>query len=339
MSRRRLHAVFGPVRAIILVLAALACVGDPTGSPTGPGTPTNGMSPTAFAYVEQVVNVMQANSIKRLSIDWTTFRTRVRTAAANAQTVGDTYSAITTALGLLGDGHSQFRTIGGTTLFVPTRSCPSSGATTPTLPNNIGYVRVGSFSGSGAAVTVFTQTLHETIRAADRADLIGWIVDLRGNGGGNMWPMIAGLGPILGDGVLGYFIDPTGAQSTWSYHDGASWLNGSALAQAEQPYRLINGNPRVAVLTDHAVASSGEATAIAFRGRPNTRTFGLATCGLSTANQSYTMSDGATLILTVSVMADRARLAYGDVLQPDETLVNQTQTVERAISWLQNPVP
>jgi len=39
--------------------------------------------------------------------------------------------------------------------------------------------------------------------SADRDDLIGWIVDLRGNGGGNMWPMLAGVGPVLGEGVVG----------------------------------------------------------------------------------------------------------------------------------------
>jgi len=35
----------------------------------------------------------------------------------------------------------------------------------------------------------------------------------------------------------------------------------------------------VAVLSDNGIASSGEATLIAFRQRPNTRSFGDATCG------------------------------------------------------------
>ena len=30
--------------------------------------------------------------------------------------------------------------------------------------------------------------------------------DLRGNIGGNMWPMIAGVGPILGDGIIGWIV-------------------------------------------------------------------------------------------------------------------------------------
>jgi C-terminal processing protease CtpA/Prc len=35
----------------------------------------------------------------------------------------------------------------------------------------------------------------------DQGNLAGWIVDLRNNGGGNMWPMLTGIGSILGEGV------------------------------------------------------------------------------------------------------------------------------------------
>ena len=34
----------------------------------------------------------------------------------------------------------------------------------------------------------------------------GWIVDLRGNFGGNMWPMLLSVEPLIGNGTLGYFV-------------------------------------------------------------------------------------------------------------------------------------
>ena len=83
------------------------------------------------------------------------------------------------------------------------------------------------------------------------------------------------------------------------------------------------------------IASSGEATLIAFRLRPDTRSFGEATCGLSTANATYPLSDGATLTLTTSVMADRAKNRFGDRIPPDEVFSDQTQAIQRAITWLQ----
>ena len=74
---------------------------------------------------------------------------------------------------------------------------------------------------------------------------------------------------------------------------------------------------------------------IAFRDRSDARSFGVATCGLTTGNQSFFLSDGASLILTVSTMADRSLKAYGGVLVPDEVIDDPAQTVARAVSWLE----
>lgn len=101
------------------------------------------------------------------------------------------------------------------------------------------------------------------------------------------------------------------------------------------PHTLKKPDPRVAVLTDNGIASSGEATVIAFKGRPDTRFFGEPTCGLSTANRGFILSDGAILVLTVSTMADRTRRVYGDSVFPDEVIVNPTAVVARAIEWLE----
>jgi carboxyl-terminal processing protease len=161
-------------------------------------------------------------------------------------------------------------------------------------------------------------------------------VDLRGNGGGNMWPMIAGLGPVLGDGPAGVFVDPVGAQTEWGYERGSSTLDGTTQVAVSAPYRLRRQQPRVAVLSDNRIASSGEATLISFRGRPGARSFGTATCGLSTSNRGYALSDGAVLILTVAVMGDRHRNKYGDSIAPDEIIADPSQAVARAIAWLRS---
>lgn len=69
--------------------------------------------------------------------------------------------------------------------------------------------------------------------------------------------MIAGLGPVLGDGVLGYFIDPTGFEVAWRYNDGVSSSGGTPIERVPTPYRLRREQPKVAVLTDNAVARLG----------------------------------------------------------------------------------
>jgi carboxyl-terminal processing protease len=103
-------------------------------------------------------------------------------------------------------------------------------------------------------------------------------VDLRGNVGGNMWPMLAGIGPLLGEGDdLGEFMNTSG-HSVWVYRSGtaAEVENGKLNAYpsvAGEPYHVA-GLPNVAVLIDRSTGSSGEAIAVAFRGRADTRFFG-----------------------------------------------------------------
>jgi hypothetical protein len=323
-----------------LVLWATACGGGSATEPPVAAPPPTEISAAARAYLDEVIGVMQKNSIRRLTIDWAAFRAGVFSAAGAAQSVAQTYPRISTALGLLGDGHSSYTAASGTVLFVPNRTCRPSGALPAvSVPPTIGYVRVGAFSGTAAQATAFANGIQNTIRLADRDDLIGWIVDLRGNGGGNMWPMLAGLGPVLGEGLLGWFIDPAGAETPWQYRDGTSWSGATAGQRVDAPYTVKKPNPKVAALVDNGVASSGEATFIAFRKRPNTRSFGVATCWLSTANSGFVLSDGARLNLTVSVMADRDKTKYGDQVQPDETIEGQSPVVERAIAWLQTANP
>lgn len=317
----------------VALCATLACGGCDTGAPSAP----DGMSLVARNYIETVVGTMQANSINRFGIDWGSFRSQVLSATPTAQTISDTYPAITEALRLLGDGHSSFLTATGSVLFVPTRSCGGTGVGVATIPATIGYVRVASFGGSTAQALAFADGIQATIKAADHDSIVGWIVDLRGNGGGNMWPMIAGIGPILGEGLAGYFISPTGFETSWEYKSGASWNGNSRIQSVTTAYTLRKPAPKVAVLSDNGVASSGEATLIAFLQRPKTRFFGTATCGLSTANQGFPFSDGSLLNLTVAVMADRTKRKYGDRITPDDVITDPTEMVWRAIAWLRAP--
>jgi C-terminal processing protease CtpA/Prc len=133
---------------------------------------------------------------------------------------------------------------------------------------------------------------------------------------------------------VGAFIDPNDVVTLWAYAGGASLLGGTARVQVPSPYQLRRPDPRVAVLVDCRVASSGEATAISFVGRRNTRFFGTPTRGLSTSNAGFLLSDGATLALTTSYMADRNLVKYGRPVMPDEIISSPEQVTERAIEWL-----
>jgi carboxyl-terminal processing protease len=290
----------------------------------------------AIAYLNNLVDVMEANSINRKTIDWPEFRKEVIAAAGNAHSIGETSAAIGVALTRLGDNHSFVKTASGQYITRSTLKCTDSPISPVSPPDNIGYVRISGFLGDGTESRTFAQTIQDQIKAKDKPDLIGWIVDLRGNRGGNMWPMLAGIGPILGTETCGYFIDPDNNTVSWAYFaDGSSRYDGYvAVSIATPPYSLFSPPGKVAVLTDNLTSSSGEAIAIAFIGKANTRSFGKSTCGLSTATSPFNLSDGSQLYLTVSFMADRFQNKFGYAVVPDESTATNLDAFQAAIDWI-----
>ncbi len=288
--------------------------------------------PKVEAYLNRLLSTMEENSINRKTINWKIFKEKVLTEAKGAAEINDVKvdKAISLALTLLQDSHSFFIKANGKYLSrtVSTVSCKDNPPLLPSPDREIGYIKISAFSGTSEAANTFAQSIQNSIKSADNANIKGWIVDLRGNTGGNMWPMIAGVSPILGEGKLGYFIDPDGIADSWVYGNGEI-----ENVFIKSQYNLIKPMPKVALLTDQATASSGEAVVIAFKQRPNTRSFGSATCGLSTSNAAFEQ-EGAYLYLTVSTMADRKKIKYGTRVVPDVVESNQQIYLKQAVDWL-----
>lgn len=326
MCRHRRHAF------VSLATLLMAC--SASDAPSAPADPADSLTAGAL-YMKAMIAIMQEHSINRRMIDWGSFRAQVLHAVPPGASVSAAFPAIKVALNLLDDHHSFYTSAGGTIIAGSSLGCAAPAVTgAPPTGTDVGYVRVSAFSGTAAQALAFTDALQSAIRAADAPQLRGWIVDLRGNGGGNMWPMIAGIGPILGTGVAGHFIDPDGAIMSWGYTGSASQLGGAVMQAPSAPHTLTSATPRVAVLIDQRVGSAGEAVAVAFKQRPDTRFFGTATCGVSTANVDFRLSDGALLHLTASVMADRTKQMYGGPLPPDELIADTAVVVPRALAWL-----
>jgi hypothetical protein len=292
------------------------------------------ISSEVSSHLSEVIAVLQREWLYREKMDWERFQKRVFDEAGAAQTIPEAYDAIRLALTLLGDKHTYYIPSSGDTIFNPqsptqsTGGCTPAPISTPDLPADIGYVRI--------QITPATpkSEIQEALRRRDGPNVVGWIVDLRNSRGGNMWPALAGVGSLLGNGTAGSFVDAAGRGTPWGYQDGRAWLDGQTIEEVDAPYKLASSTSRVAVLTDIGVASSGEAIAIAFRGRPNARSFGSATCGLSTAVRQLPLANRARLAVVVSVMADRRARQYGGMVEPDESIADPTHVVERAVAWL-----
>jgi len=339
-----------PGRVTLVALfsaAAIACsaAGDAVTPPA-----SGAMSPAARTYLTSALDVMQTFSFYRNKIDWPSFRAAALAngEAAQAQTPAATYPAIRTALAALGDHHSflQPPVSASFTLLLH----PSDSLDGEIVGGKYGYIRVPTYApvngGTTAQATAFADTLQALVRVTDAKGACGWVVDLRHNSGGNMWPMLAGIGPIVGEGDnLGAFVDASGTITRWYYTAGASGTTNGLTKQVSAsvdrtPYVLRRVNPPVAVLTDSRTASSGEAITVAFRGRPGARSFGSPTTGVPTANSAHPLSDGAVIWLMVALDMDRTGRQYVDPIPPDQSVptsaapATDDAVVTAAMAWL-----
>lgn len=305
----------------IVLLALAGCHKDDVVDPSA-----------TVAYINEVVDLMEKYSINKTRIDWQKFRDD---AVAKAKSTNDINASLEYVLTVIGDNHSYVMR-GSDYIFGTGRALCESTIPEFSFSEGIGYIKVPSYGESDNQLSI---DLQNNIKDQDRESLVGWIVDLRGNTGGNMWPMLAGVGPILGEGIAGYFIGPDDSAGSWGYQDGKSLAGSDAQATVPNPYELIHPDPKVAVLIDGATASSGEAIAMSFKNRPNTRLIGRNTCGLSTGNSTFTLSNGDMLYLTTVRLADRNKQWSEGAIAPDINVNDPEGDVPTAIEWIKSASP
>jgi len=289
------------------------------------------IAPAAQRVLDSAITIARAGSLWRDTVTWTRVEPEVRAIAAGAETPIEAYPAIRYLLAALGDHHSFHMRPSGARQF-QTGGAQNPRPTIQMLPQGVGYVSVPAYSGADrSAMNAYAKAMHDSITAILPQAGCRWVIDLRTNTGGNMWPMLGGLRPFLGEAGLGSFVTARGSAPLWHARDAVDLPLSPGLAALDSAH--------VAMLTGPRTASSGEAVTISFRGRPRTRSFGLATAGLSTANQGYTLPDSSMIFLTVSVEADRTGRRYGEKIEPDEMIPATTPGTEdaqlaRAVAWL-----
>jgi hypothetical protein len=285
----------------------------------GPSAPPAVAPP---GYLDRAIALLREHHINSGGADWNRIAADARIAARAPATLADTHDAIRGMLKALGERHS---------FLVPPPRAPAAGTgagappSAPAMPSyallagRFGLVRLPAFLGSPQEAARYSATLRKGLTLLDRHGVCGWIVDLRRDGGGNMWPMLKGLDPLLGKGPFGSFRDPAGHLSHWVRADGTIRPD-STRRDAPPAFSLRGAERPVAVLLDAPTASSGEITAAALIGRAKVRSFGAPTGGFTTANGIFPLPDGAQLVITTAYIRDRTGREYKGPIQPDEAV-------------------
>lgn len=349
---------------IILALASLSFV------PRGQTQTPKEISPAAKTYLQAALDLMQANSVRKKSVDWNVVTQKALKAAATAEVPADTYDAIRLAVRELRDTRAtleltkELRDL--EVVRKPNKADPNrTFFGRPPAAGDVqhgpeGYLhRVGGRTVARVVVPAYdaeateqsvielrSTQLQRVIAELDASSPCGWIIDLRANTSNDLWPMLVGIGPILGDGVVGGFRDSDGNLLKWFYREGKSGIRdlfGVEHEQAKvsgQPYRSKT-SALIAVLVDRKTTNSAEGIAVALRGRPLTRFFG-EQISITSAVQRFPLSDGAVLVLTVGVYIDRVGGEYPEGLSPDETIpitgrnprAAEDAVIHAALGWI-----
>lgn len=198
------------------------------------------------------------------------------------------------------------------------------------LDSNILYISLPAHAGVLVSDSVYVNIVIDALREHE-GDAKGVIIDLRGNHGGNMYPMIAAVSPLIKDGIILRF--QSGGRHVKVMPVALDFVLKSQIIACDYNFRMPERIP-TAILTDEMTASSGEATLLAFRGMDNVRTFGTPTAGYASANASYALSDGYTLVLTVGKeIARTGEVFCDDPIEPD---MFTEKPLEDALIWIKS---
>jgi C-terminal processing protease CtpA/Prc len=308
-----------------MVAAAVAVSGCTGNAPDSSG---DDMAPAARTYLSKALGIMEEHSLNRHKVDWAALRNEAFTRARGARQPSDTYPAIESALVALEDRHSAFWDPREAKEVLATPTSTFDGLQGRSLKNGLGYLSLPGVDGSAETHDAYVRQGRDAVDKGDGEGACGWVVDLRHETGGGMQSALAVVGPILGDGTVLTFVDADGGKSVWSIRDGAPYEDGRSAGWG--PGRPVStSRPPVAVLTGPRTSSAGEALTVAFRGRPNTRSFGEPTTGVPTGNVAHRLSDGARLILTEAKSADRTGRTYEEAIPPDEEVIKDPRPVAR----------
>jgi len=287
---------------------------------TAQDAPSGGVS--AYDVVAYALATIRANALNADKVDWPTVQQAQLTPELKQRPAQEAYGRIRKVLDALADRHSFLQSPNEALAY--RQRAVATRAIEVRPMQDLGYVLVPGLRGTDAAAgEAFATGLCEQIARLAPTSTKGWILDLRQNTGGNMWPMLSGVHALLGDGEVGAFRDRNGVATSWR-------------ARAPKACGADLAHHRVAVLVGPKTGSSGEAVAVSFRARPGTRFFGQPTAGLATANRGYPLPDGGALRLTRAMMLDRSGVAYPHGIQPEQPVPSDQDAIEAAAAWLRS---
>lgn len=267
-------------------------------------------------YVNRAIKLMDRNGLFADGAQWDAARKKAL--SQKPETIDQAQDIVREALKVAGGKHSFVLPASNVEKLAETRwQMPAVEIT----DDKIALIKLPDFSGSQYDGRKYEQTVIDGVPE----DIVGAIIDLRGNTGGNMYPMIASVHRFIKDGD---------DMLRFRNRKRSNFIPLSYVLRCEGIEAMEPIDCPVAILTDSLTASSGEAVLICFRGQENVKTFGAPTAGYASANRSFRMPDGSQLVITTGCdVARTGEVFCDDPITPD---ILTDQPVQEAAAWIRS---
>lgn len=306
-------------------------------------------------YLDKSMNIIEANALNSKNVNWKKLRENVYDKASGAKRYEDILPIYPYIFEQIDDHHgslkyknktySWYKTDGAkvnNTIKVATKKYSS--VRCEKIGKEIGYILIpGNNDFRGQHMDSISREIKNGIAKINDKNIKGWIIDLRINTGGNMYPMIAGLSEFLGEGRVGGFITPTHQpDGDWIIKYGTFYVDSVKVSPLKYEGHPIKKDAPIAILISGNTASSGEMTAITTIGRYKSILIGEPTGGYTTSNLGFKLNEYSGLNLAVDYASDRNGKVYPKNINPDILVSNgdnfeflkKDEKVKKAISWL-----
>lgn len=245
-------------------------------------------------FYKEYINAVKSNFIHKDKIDWDKFE---RIVFEKAEISKD--SAIESSLKLLNEYHTSYHTKEDEYIFSKEKSYFELGDSIAI--NYIGPFYTSTKDEASEYINRVQKRIQDNLKKKPKY----WIIDLRSNTGGNMWPMLSALLPFYEEGNIGYF-ETSEKSIPWSKKEGYIYQGNSNMSRLftdkQITYRI---KPKyIFVLISERTSSSGEAIAISLKSLNNTIFIGSQTGGFASGNATIPLSNGDELYITSNYMVD-----------------------------------
>lgn len=265
-------------------------------------------------YVRKAVRIMDKQGLFAEGDGWESARNEAL--KAQPASLEEAQEIVRQAAKVAGGKHS-FLQLAGSVVADATSQWPEPEVTMQ--DGGVPVISLPHFSGNHEEGVSYASAVLSAIPE----EIPGVVIDLRGNTGGNMYPMIA---------AVHRFIPSDDKMLRFRTREKTQWIPLSYAVQVALVQQRSRIECPVAILTDSLTASSGEATLICFKGLDYVRVFGEPTAGYASANQPFPLPGGDNLVLTVGCdVARTGEVFCDDSIVPD---VLTSTPLEDALKWI-----